>query len=110
VGDVDLSVNLGLLELDGCVEEKDLCTGDLLWHGRVHALLVDENSFNNLGVLDAAAGLFLDLDVIDVDSPIGVGNHGDSPDNEFTELVLARLSALAGHRSAGDVLQERLVR
>jgi len=109
VGDVDLGVDFGLLELDCCVEEQDLGVGDLLWHRGVDAFLVDKDAFDDFRVLDAAAGLLLDLDVVGVNGAVGLGDHGDCLNDEVAELVLACLGALAGHRGLRDLLEHRLV-
>lgn len=109
-GDVDLGINFGLLELDCCIEQEDLCIDDLLGHRGVDAFLVNEYALNDLGVLYRAAGLLLYLDVLDVDLTVIVSYHHDCADNEVTELVLACLCALAGHGGTCDVFQENLVR
>ena len=103
--DVDLGVDLGLLELDRGVQEEDLRVSDLLRHGWVDSLLVDQHALDDLGVVDRAADLLLDLDVVLVDRAVVLGDHADRLHDELGQLVLGGLGALAGHRGLGDLLE-----
>ena len=70
-------------------------------------LLVDQHALDDLGVVDRAADLLLDLDVVGVDGPVLVGNHRDRLDREVAEHILCGLCSLSGHRGLGDLLEHR---
>ena len=77
VGDLDLGVDLGLLDLQGDVEQGDLGLLDPLGHGRVDRFLVDDDAVDELGVVHGTAVLLDDLDVVHVDDPLAVDLLGD---------------------------------
>src|SRR5436309_1646308 len=52
VRDLDLRVDLGLLDLEGCIDKSDLCVLYLAGHPGVHAFLVDDNAVDQLRVRD----------------------------------------------------------
>ncbi|OQC68555.1 MAG: hypothetical protein BWX50_01208 [Euryarchaeota archaeon ADurb.Bin009] len=105
--DADLGVDLGLLELDGGVQEQDLRVLDDAGHRGVDALLIDDHALDDLGLLDGSADLLLDLDELGVDGAVGIGNHRDRPDDEVGDLLFGGFGALAGHRSIGKLLEHR---
>ncbi len=107
--DADLGVDFGLLELDGGVQEQDLRVLDRTGHGGVHALLVDDHAFDDLGVLNGPADFLLDLHELGVDAAVGVGDHRDSLDDELGEFLLCDLGALAGHGGVGKLAEHRHV-
>src|SRR5437870_13245305 len=63
VRDLDLRVDLGLLDLEGCIDKSDLCVLYLAGHPGLHAFLVDDDAVDQLRVRDCTALLLDDLDV-----------------------------------------------
>ena len=72
VGDLDLCLDLGLLDLECCIDQCDLCVLDLLRHCRVDGFLVDDESLDELGLLHRGSGLLDCLDVVQVRSVLAV--------------------------------------
>ena len=80
VVDLDLRVDLGLLDLEGRVQEGDPGLGDPRGHPRVDLLLVDDDALDERRVGHLAALLLDELDVVQVDgvAPVGLlGHRGD---------------------------------
>ena len=112
VGDLDLGVDLGLLDLDGRIEQGDLGVLHPLGHGRVHRLLVDDDSLDELGVVHGGAGLLDDLDVVHVDVPLVsvlLGDGGDGINGQISETLAGAADGLGDHRGAGNELEGLLV-
>ena len=111
VGDLNLRVHLGLLDLDGRVDEGDTPLGHHARHAGVNAFLVEDDAVNKRAVTDGTALALFDLDVVKVnealvvlDAPNGVhGAHAD-----VGEEGLHRAGGLAGKRGLGH-LKEHVV-
>src|SRR5881296_435478 len=93
VRDLDLRVDLGLLDLEGRIDESDLRVPHFAGHPGVHAFLVDDDAVDELRVRDRTALLLDNLNVVIVDEVRSVGS-----------LLRDRR-----HRLYGDVRQEFLV-
>src|SRR5213594_4587992 len=109
VRDLDLRVNLGLLDLEGRVDEGDLRVLDLAGHPGVHAFLVDDDPVDQLRVRDRTALLLHNLNVVIVDEVRSVGSlfrdrrhrlHGD-----VRQELLVAACGLGRHRGHPDLLQ-----
>src|SRR5881296_2274956 len=93
VRDLDLRVDLGLLDLEGRIDESDLRVLHFAGHPGVHAFLVDDDAVDQLRVRNGSALLLDNLNVVIVDEVRSVGS-----------LLRDRR-----HRLYGDVRQEFLV-
>src|SRR5256885_1079412 len=93
VGNLDLRVDLGLLDLEGRIDESDLRVLHFAGHPGVHAFLVDDDAVDQLRVRNGSALLLDNLNVVIVDEVRSVGS-----------LLRDRR-----HRLYGDVRQEFLV-
>src|SRR5947199_2483893 len=109
VRDLDLRVNLGLLDLEGRVDEGDLRVFHFAGHPGVHAFLVDDDAVDECRVRDRTALLLHDLDVVIVDEVRSVGSlfrdrrhglHGD-----VRQELLVAACGLGRHRGHPDLLQ-----
>src|SRR5881628_3522235 len=78
VRDLDLRVDLGLLDLEGRVDEGDLGVLHFARHPGVHALLVDDDAVDQLRVRNGSALLLDDLNVVIVDEVRSVNKQGGS--------------------------------
>ena len=87
VVDVDRGVRVGLLDLDGVVQQEDVRRIELDGHVVVDGVLVDDRAVEEFGLRGGLAGLGLDLDELQVDD-VGavVGLDGDGPDRVDDEL------------------------
>jgi len=65
--DLDTVLGLGLWGLEGAGQNANLSVFDLLLHGRVGEVLVNNDTFNELGVLDSTTALGDDLNQVEVD-------------------------------------------
>ena len=113
VGDLDLCVDLGLLDLEGGVDQGDLGVLHELGHGRGDGLLVDDESFHELGLLHVGSGLLDGLDVLQVGGVLSVlvlvENGLDGVDDHLGEELLGGVDLLADHGGLRDLLKEGLV-
>src|SRR5213593_1211633 len=109
VRDLDLRVDLGLLDLEGRVDEGDLRVFHFAGHPRVHAFLVDDDAVDECRVRDRTALLLHNLDVVIVDEVRSVGSlfrdrrhrlHGD-----VRQELLVAACGLGRHRGHPDLLQ-----
>src|SRR5881296_3458314 len=109
VRDLDLRVDLGLLDLEGRVDEGDLRVLDLAGHPGVHAFLVDDDPVDQLRVRDRTALLLDDLNIVIVDEVRPVGSllrnrrhrlHGD-----VRQEFLVAAGGLGRHRGHPDLLK-----
>ena len=76
--DLDTVLGLGLWGLEGASEDHDLGVFDLFAHGGMGEILVDNETLNELGVLDGATKFANDLDQIKVHIlalEVGNGEH-----------------------------------
>ena len=100
-GDVQFMLGLGLGRLEGAGEDAHLGVLDLLGHLRMGELLVDDDAMDQLGLLQAAAGLALHLDHVEVHVlvvQIGHAEHGVHGDLSHLALVdVDDLRAQSGH-------------
>ena len=113
VGDLDLCVHLGLLDLEGSVDECDLGTLDYLGHGGGDGLLVDDETFDELGLFHVGSGLLDGADVLQVGEVLALvvllDDGLDSVDDHLGEEVLGGVDLLAVHGDLGDLQEEILV-
>ena len=65
--DLDTVLGLGLWGLEGAGQNANLCVFDLLSHGGVGEVLVNNDTFNKLGVLDSTTRLGDNLNEVEVD-------------------------------------------
>src|SRR2546422_295264 len=109
VRDLDLRVDLGLLDLEGRVNEGDLCVLHLAGHPGVHAFLVDDDAVDECRVRDRTALLLHNLNVVIVDEVRSVGSllrdrrhrlHGD-----VRQEFLVAAGGLGRHRCHPDLLE-----
>src|SRR6266571_5075720 len=107
--DLDHRVDLGLLDLEGRIDESDLRVPHFAGHPGVHAFLVDDDAVDELRVRDRTALLLDDLDVVVVDEVRSVGSllrdrrhrlHGD-----VRQEFLVAAGGLGRHRCHPDLLQ-----
>ena len=73
--DLYLGIDLGLLDLNGRIEQGDLGPSYLLWHIGVEPVLVDDHAVNQLGVSYPSSYLLLHGDVIGVHRAVLI-HHG----------------------------------
>ena len=113
VGDLDLRVDLGLLDLEGGVDQGDLGLLDDLGHGGLNRLLVDDEPFDDVGLVHLGSGLLDGLDVLEVHGVLAVlplvrdGLHG--VDDHVREVLPGSADGLGDHGGLGDELEVRLV-
>ncbi len=69
------------------------------------AFLVDDDAFDEFGLIGCAADDGFDLDVVCVDAAVVVDDGLCGANDEFGEDVLGGLRALAGHRGRGDLFE-----
>src|SRR3989454_36329 len=109
VRDLDLRVDLGLLDLEGGVDESDLGVLHLAGHPGMHAFLVDDDAVDQLRVRDRTALLLHDLNIVIVDEVRRVGAllrdrrhrlHGD-----VGQELLVAAGGLGRHRGHSNLLQ-----
>src|SRR3989449_1693555 len=109
VRDLDLRVDLGLLDLEGRVDEGDLRVLDLAGHPGVHAFLVDDDPVDQLRVRDRTALLLDDLNVVIVDEVRSVGfllgDRRDRLHGDVRQELLVATCGLGRHRGHPDLLQ-----
>jgi len=104
--DLDTVLGLGLWGLEGAGEDHDLGVLDLLLHGGMGEVLVNDDTLNELGVLDGTTGLHDDLDQIEVHVlAVNVGNVEHGLDSKISKVVLALADDL-GAESSGGALAE----
>ena len=111
VGDLNLRVHFGLLDLDGRVDEGDTPLGHHTRHSGVNAFLVEDDAVNKRAVTDGTALALFDLDVVKINEALVVfdppnGVHGAHAD--VGEEGLHRSGRLAGERRLGH-LKEHVV-
>ena len=112
VVDLDLCIDLGLLDLEGCVDQCDLCVLDDLGHCAVDGLLVDDESLDELSLIHGCSGLLDGLDVVEVDGVLSVlllCNGLDCVDDESAEELLGVVDLLGVHCGSCDVHEECVV-
>src|SRR5437899_4203790 len=109
VRDLDLRVDLGLLDLEGRVDEGDLRVLDLAGHPGVHAFLVDDDPVDQLRVRDRTALLLDDLTVVIVAEVRSVGallrDRRDRLHGDVRQELLVATCGLGRHRGHPDLLQ-----
>ena len=78
----------------------------------MNGLFVDYDSFDDLGVTDCAAMLFLDLDIVDVNdlsSILFFGNGRDRLDCHISQILFRTANALTCHCCHCDALEHLCV-
>src|SRR2546425_5399125 len=109
VRDLDLRVDLGLLDLEGRVDEDDLRVLHFAGHPGVHAFLVDDDAVDECRVRDRTALLLDDLDVVIVDEVRSVGfllgDRRDRLHGDVRQELLVATCGLGRHRGHPDLLQ-----
>ena len=109
VGDLDLGVDLGLLDLEGGVDQCDLRVLDALGHAGLDGLLVDDQTLDDVGVLHAGTLLLHGLDVLQVHGVVAllvlVGDGLDGVDDEVGELLFGSIDLLGDHGGLSDQLE-----
>jgi len=104
--DLDTVLGLGLWGLEGAGQDANLGVLDFLSHGGMGEVLVDDDTLDELGVLNGTTGLGDDLDQIEVDIlTVKVGNVEHRLDSEVCEVILALADDL-GAESSGGALAE----
>src|SRR3989441_1279223 len=112
IADADLLIHLGLLDLEGAVDERDLRIADELRHPRVDAFLVEDNSIDEGRVREVAAVFLLDQDVVNVRADLArdLFDDGlDRVDGDVGQEVRVRPDASTGHRGPRDRPERVLV-
>src|SRR5712691_7699208 len=109
VRNLDLRIDLGLLDLEGRVDEGDLRVLHFAGHPGVHAFLVDDDAVDECRVRNRTALLLHDLNIVIVDEVRTVGSllgdrrhclHGD-----VRQELLMAARGLGRHRGHRDLLQ-----
>src|SRR5881397_1908369 len=105
IADADLLVHLGLLDLEGAIDERDLRIADELRHPRVDAFLVEDDSIDERRVREVAAVFLLDQDVVNVRADLArdLFDDGlDRDDGDVGQEIRVRPNASTGHRGPRD--------
>ncbi len=108
VVDLDLGVHLGLLDLQGLVDQGDLRVLLVLGHAHMGRLLVDDDALDELGVADGTALLLDDLDVVDVRLDTATHLLDDRQHGVHGQVgqELHATDGLRCHRGEGNLLEE----
>src|SRR5437667_251376 len=112
IADADLLVHLGLLDLEGAIDERDLRIADELRHPRVDAFLVEDDSIDERRVREVAAVFLLDQDVVNVRADLArdLFDDGlDRVDGDVGQEVRVRPDASTGHRGPRDRSESVLI-
>src|SRR2546428_639205 len=112
IADADLLVHLGLLDLEGAVDERDLRVSDELRHARVDAFLVQDDSIDESRVREVASVFLLDQDVVDVRTDLAgdfLDDRLDRVDGDVGQEVRVRPDASTGHCRSRDRPERLLV-
>lgn len=108
--DLKLVLGLGLWGFEGAGEDAHLGVLDLLLHLGVREVLINDNTFNEFGVLDGTTGLGNDLDEIEVDvSTFDIGNGEHGFEGKVREVVLALGDDLGSEGGSGALSEVRVV-
>ena len=108
VGDLDLGVDLGLLDLDCRVHQGDVSIVERTWHSGVNSLFVENDPVDECTVTNRATLFLLDLDVGQVDQALAIFNLADRvnrPNADVGEEILDCSGTLSGQGGLGDLGQ-----
>src|SRR2546422_43827 len=111
VRNLDLRIDFGLLDLEGCVDEGNLCILHFARHPGVHTFLVDDDAVNECRVRDRTALLLHDLNIVIVDEVRRVGALLDGRRGAVAGFLVLGLRDLDEHLGRGvfdvNLLEDR---